>query len=317
MSSPPMKSVVRTNTPEMVTGEDCPDIRQRKIVTSDELQVTSYTKEKKEMGVKNHELCVMRNREIREMKAGQLLVTSCYWLLVTPLDKNRRNNTMSKKLMSMIVGVGMLVGGLLMGISSEVWADSLSDNSAAMVLRIIPKVERGVTISTGLTAAESFIELGSVDMGASTQTVSPATVTVTGNLATTELDLSAKITGGWVFQNEQVLASTGANQLNAWMTFTSISTGGAPAQNEEYFRVGSSSSTKLTSPTNEFSATAVGSAGGTGIGKFENNEGNDGNMDNIVPDSQRHLWSYFRLPPSTSLTAEQYINVTLSVRDAN
>ena len=222
-----------------------------------------------------------------------------------------------KRVVSGIVGLGMLALGLVVLNSSkaQAYSDTISSNDAtAIVIRITPRADRGVEISTG---DASFLELGTIDIGASTQTVSPATVTITGNMAETELDLSASITGGWVFDNNQITASTGANQLNAWVSFTSISTGGIPATNntEEYFRVGSSSGAKLTSLTQTFTGTRVGLSGADGVGRFENNEGGAGNMDRMVNYSKRHMWTFFRLPPTTTITSQQTINIVLSVTE--
>ena len=195
------------------------------------------------------------------------------------------------------------------------YSDYISSNNAtAMIVRITPNADRGVQISTG----NVHLDLGAVDLGASTQTVRPATVTITGNMIECELDLAAAISGGWVFENFQQLDSTGANQLNAWVQFTSVSTGLAPAQDYEYFRVGTTSGSKITSLTQSFAATAVGIAAGSGVGRFENNEGNaspnPADMDSMTPAAYRHMFTYFRLPPTTSVTGAQDINFTLSVR---
>ncbi len=219
-------------------------------------------------------------------------------------------NTWLKKVSTAVIGVGLLTLGLMVWNVSKVQAyagDSISSNDAtAVVVRITPRADRGVQISTG---DNGYLNLGTVDLGASTQTVSPATVTITGNMNTTELDLSATITGGWVFNNAETFASTAgaANQLNAWVSFTSISTGGVPAvnNNDEYFRVGTSSGAKLTSLTQSFSGVRVGRQSATGIGRFENDESNSGDMDNLAPTSLRHLWTFFRLPPTTSITGQQ------------
>ncbi|OGR82183.1 MAG: hypothetical protein A2901_04320 [Elusimicrobia bacterium RIFCSPLOWO2_01_FULL_54_10] len=200
-------------------------------------------------------------------------------------------------------------------LGTRAWADSdPSNDSAAVTIRITPNFERGVQIETGSV----HMDLGLVNMGASTQTVSPATVTILGNILNTELNLAASITGGWVFDPNQTFESTGTNQLNVWASFTSISTASAPAQGNEYFRVGTSSGAKIISNTNLFGPAAVGFAGSAGIGRFENNAGNNGpspaDMDGMNPNAQRHLWLYFRLPDTTSVSAEQEIQFQFSVR---
>jgi hypothetical protein len=220
-----------------------------------------------------------------------------------------------KKLAGLASGLFLALGMLVMN-SALVHADyDVSNDSAAMVVRIRLNVDRGVTITTGVAAT---MDLGFVSPGNSTGTVLPATVTVTGNLLNTELNLSALITGGWVFDNTQTITSTAGstNVLHAWAQFTSVSTGLAPTQSNEYFRVGATSGTKII-PTDtgpSFAGVPVGIAGGSGIGRFENNEGGSGDMDSMNPVSVRHMFTYFTLPPSTSLTADQDINFVLSVR---
>ena len=221
------------------------------------------------------------------------------------------------KKISAVLTIGTLAIGALMVSAQKahaVYSDSISSNNAtAMVVRITPRADRGVEISTG----NVNLNLGTLDLGASTQTVSPATVTFTGNMSSTELDLEASISGGWSFDgNPLSFASTAAaaNLLNVWATFTSVSTTTAPSQGDEYFRVGSSSGAKITSASNVATAAHVGTFTGTGIGLFENNEGSSGDLDSVIPGSVRHLWTYFRLPPTTSVTGAQDINFILSVR---
>ena len=137
--------------------------------------------------------------------------------------------THMKKLVGLASGLFLALGVLVMN-SAPVHADyDISNDSAAMVVRIRLNVDRSVTISTG----NVNLDLGYVSPAASTGTVYPATVTVSGNISNTELSLSALISGGWVFNNFQTYESTGENQLNTWVQFTSISTGLAPAQDNE------------------------------------------------------------------------------------
>ena len=213
-----------------------------------------------------------------------------------------------------LAGAALLSLGLLaVGANKAhaVYSDSISSNNAgAMIVRITPNADRGVLISTG----NVNMNLGSVNLGASTQTVNPATVTIQGNMTEAELDLAGSITGGWVFQNFQTLTSTGANQLNVWAQFTSVSTGLAPSQGYESFRIGASSSSKLTAWGPTFPATTVGIAAGSGVGGFENDESGAGDMDSMNPGDTRHLFTYYTLPPTTSITGDQDINFVLSLR---
>ena len=223
-----------------------------------------------------------------------------------------------KKLAGLASSLFLALGVLVMDATS-VHADfDISNDSAAMVIRIRPNVDRSVTIST----SDIGMDLGYVTMGASTFTVRPATVTIGGNVSNTELSLAAQITGGWVFDNTQTITSTAssANVLHTFVQFTAVSTGLAPAQDNEYFRVGTTSGSKIV-PTNtgpNFAGVPVGFAGSNGIGRFENNAENNGpspaDMDGITPTATRHMYAYFTLPPITTIATDQDIQFTLTVR---
>jgi hypothetical protein len=106
--------------------------------------------------------------------------------------------------------------------------------------------------------------------------------------------------------------------LNAWVQFTGVSTGIAPAQDNEYFRVGTASGSKIMVEGPVYLGTPVGIAGGSGTGMFENNAGNAGptpaDMDSMNPVSKRHMFTYFKLPPVTTTSIDQDIHFTLTVR---
>ena len=209
--------------------------------------------------------------------------------------------------------------GLLVMSAAPVHADfDISNDSAALVIRIRPNIDRSVTISTGNVG----MDLGYVTMGGSTWTINPATVTIGGNISNTELSLTAQIIGGWVFDNTQTITSTASaeNVLLAYVQFTGVSTGIAPAQSYEYFRVGTTSGTKIVSAATSpnFAGVPVGLAGSSGIGRFENNAGSVGptnaDMDSISPTAVRHMFTYFTLPPVTTIATDQDIQYTLTVR---
>ena len=216
-----------------------------------------------------------------------------------------------KKLLG-LAGVLFLAIGMVKPAHAVYVGDSISSNNAAgMVVRITPNADRGVQIST----SDVNMNLGTVDLGVSTQTVTPATVTIQGNMSGCELELSASITGGWVFQNFQSRSSTGTNQLNVWATFTSIATNTIPSTpDDEYFRVGVTSGAKLIALGPTFAATPIGLIGNSGYGRFETNEP-AADMDDMIAGYVRHLWTYYTLPPTTSITGQQSINFVLSVRD--
>src|SRR3989344_9088367 len=86
--------------------------------------------------------------------------------------------THMKKLAGLAGGIFLALGVLVMN-STPVHADfDVSNDSAAMVIRIRLNVDRSVTISTG----DVGMDLGYVGMGNSTWTIHPATVTIGGNI---------------------------------------------------------------------------------------------------------------------------------------
>jgi len=229
----------------------------------------------------------------------------------THQSKNTNQGGFFKRIRSKIslLTAGMLALAGLVSTADRLEAVAVSsNNAAAMIVRISPNVDRGVEISTG----DVHLDMGSVELGASTQTVKPATVTIQGTISNTELSLSGSITGGWSYDNNQTLTSTGTNLLNVWASFTSISTNNAPSQGDEYFRVGTSSGAKLISQTGVYGITEIGHAG-TGFGLFETN-GDGADMDSMNPGDQKHLWVYFNLPPTTSISAPMFVNFVLSSR---
>ena len=194
---------------------------------------------------------------------------------------------------------------LSLALVPAVRADSNSSNdSVGITVSITPNFDRGVLIDTGAVD----LNMGLVDMGASTQTVSPATVTILGTVLNTELEMSGQITGGWTF-DEDVSASSETDKLAVWALFKSSASANAPSKSGSDFDDAQDS---LNSITSIFGPTRVGTANGnTGLnGRFE-----DGvtDMDSLRPGNKRYLWLYFKTPPYTSTVNEQKVNFTISV----
>ncbi len=177
------------------------------------------------------------------------------------------------------------------------------NDSANLEISIIPHFDRGVEIDT----ATVQLNLGAVEMGASTQTVRPATVTIIGNVLNNELNLSANIVGGWTFDDD--VTSTDTDKLANWIVFKSATDPAMPAKGGANFDDANDS---LQSATPNFGPVRVGTQGGnSGLnGRFE-----DGvtDMDSLVPQDKRHIWFYFRTPGATSFTNQQEIHYTLTV----
>jgi hypothetical protein len=192
--------------------------------------------------------------------------------------------------------------GLLIGFASLSHAASTD----ALTVTIRPNAFYSFTLST----ANVGLDLGTIDLGASTQTVSPATVTITSTYLNTDLQLSGFITSGgtaWTFDTNT--ASNDSNQLQAWAMFSDTSLKTAPVQNADYFRgTTPGSNSCVVDGNSRFLGT---SNAGAVANAYEVNSTASGfqDMDGLIASAQSHMWMYFRLPSAT--TSNQVQNVTL------
>ena len=201
-----------------------------------------------------------------------------------------------------LLTVGLLAVGTWTGVAR---ADAnVANDTATIQVTITPNVDRSVTIDT----QNVVLNLGLIDLNASTQTVQPATVTIGGNLTNTELDLTANITGGWTF--EPTATSSTTDKLKAWVLFTGTATVAAPNRAGDDF---DNTNDFLASNTSIFPGTRVGGASGNGAA-FENGGGAFADMDALNPSSKRHMWMYFTTPDVSSTAADQFIRFYLTVK---
>jgi hypothetical protein len=181
-----------------------------------------------------------------------------------------------------------------------------------LTVTITPNAFYAVDIDT----TNVVLDLGTVDLAASTQTVQPSTVTIESSFATTDLQLQGFINSAgtpWTFD-----ADTSSNEqdaLQAWGVFTSIAHSTAPAQSGGYFsgtQPGVNDSDVI-SNTNRY----VGTQGGVN-NLFEAASGEHGfkDMDALAPSpnplATSLLWLNFRLPSNTTTTNAQNISIVLT-----
>lgn len=189
---------------------------------------------------------------------------------------------------------------------------NVANDTATIMITITPNVDRSVSIDTNNVA----MDLGLVNLNASTQTVRPATVTIGGNLTNTELDLSAQISGGWGF--EPTATSTTTDLLKVWAVFTATTVFTTPTKNNNTF---DNTNDYLSATGTSFPGTRVGSSSGGGgniNNSFEDNSGNAfADMDALNPNMKRHLWLYFVTPDVTSTAAAQQIRFYLTVKQGS
>ena len=229
-----------------------------------------------------------------------------------PKGGSKTMNSKMKQLLSAVLTVGLLALGTMVG-KVHAYSDALNTNNTAQItITIRPNVDRSVTITTD----NVNMDLGNVDLTGSyvsTQTVSPATVTIGGTFGNTDLLLSANISGGWNFDADSSTLDT--DNLATWVSFTSISSATAPSQAGEYFAGvdgTEANSAILSSGSATFAPLRVGTNFATLPGKFENNITT---MNRLDPTTQnkRHMWMAFRMPSQTTTTSNQLITFILTV----
>jgi hypothetical protein len=103
-------------------------------------------------------------------------------------------------------------------------------NSDSLTVTITPSASYSVTVSTG-GVSPGYLNLGSVLLNGTTQTVQPSTITVSSTYEYTGLSLSGNITspGGtpWTFSPNTAAAAQ--DKLAAWVVFTDTSVQTMPA----------------------------------------------------------------------------------------
>ncbi len=213
--------------------------------------------------------------------------------------------TMKMQFVKAVATFGMLALGLTFGLVKEARANAISTNNAtALTITITPNADRGVEISS----ANSTLDLGAVDMNFSTKTVFPATVTIMGNMSSSELTLQSTITAAsllsWNFDDDPT--SSEADQMAVWSLFSGIAITSAPTDSEFVIYNATVTQAMVATPAQIGDATA----------RFESTwPASD--MDSMVPQTRRHLWTRMRTPATTSKTGTQSVVFTLTVEASN
>lgn len=206
------------------------------------------------------------------------------------------------------------------------WAQSARAGVAdSLTVTITPNAGYSLTLST----ANVGLDMGTVPLGASTQTVRPSTVTITSSFATTGLRLQGSMSSAgtpWTFA--QNTAAQGADQLAAWAVFTDTSMSnyavlGSTGGGSTYF-VGTSSGVTGSNVIGTVNA-PVGTFTGSSSPLFIADVGAAGRktMASLPPSSvdgpasRAHLWMYFVLPPSTTDGVAKLMTLTLTAGAPN
>ncbi|MBI5245834.1 MAG: hypothetical protein HY923_01535 [Elusimicrobia bacterium] len=206
------------------------------------------------------------------------------------------------------------------------WAQSArAAVSDSLTVTITPNAGYSLTLSTATTG----LDMGTVPLGASTQTVNPSTVTITSSFATTGLKLQGSMGGAgtpWTFA--QNTAAQGSDQLAAWAVFTDTSINnyavlGTTGTNSNYF-VGTTSGTTGSNVIGSLLA-PVGTFTGSSSPQFIANAGQAGrktmaSLPTFASDpnaSRSFLWMYFVLPPATTDGNAKLVTLTLTAGAPN
>jgi hypothetical protein len=217
-----------------------------------------------------------------------------------------------KKLIAGVLGIGLLAVGL--SVKAHAYTDAImADNTAQITITIRPNVNRLVTITTD----NVNMDLGLVDLTGdfvSTQTVSPATVTIGGTFGNTDLLLSANISGGWTFDGSSDTIDSDA--LATWVTFTSTNVAATPSQTGSYFdgTVLADDKDLIAVDAVDYPSIRVGNNSGTLDGRFEDNSTS---MNGMLVGNERHMWMMFRMPSATTVADEQNITFVLTVEQGS
>jgi hypothetical protein len=173
----------------------------------------------------------------------------------------------------------------------------------SLTVTITPNAQYSVTVTT---TPGVVLNLGTVGLNSSTQTVSPSTITVTSSYAKTNLQLNGIMSGTgvpWTFASNT--ASLSQDQLATWAVFTSTSLSVAPAVGYFTGTVPGAAGSNVV----DTSVRNIGGAGGAGTSLFltpTTASAGYKSMFNIPSNaadlaaSRAHMWMYFNLPPSTT-----------------
>lgn len=172
------------------------------------------------------------------------------------------------------------------------------NDSDTLVIRITPAADLGVTVDTANVTLDF-----TMDMGATAYTLSPATVTIVGNITPQELDITgANVSADpqWLLDADETAA---IDELQLYALF-SVARTSRPAE-------GDFAGAKNLITT---SLKRAGLGGGSGANQnFENNSMAGGaDMDSLPLGAGRQLWLRLDAPPYTSTSSQQTFTVTVT-----
>ena len=215
----------------------------------------------------------------------------------------------TKKWMSGLLGLALTLTCL-----SFAQAQPNDPDSAQIKITITPNIDLGVSIDT----SNVVMNLGSVDLYGTAQTVRPATVTILGTQASDgsentgqELSLTLSFVSGGTAWGLDTTPSTHAvsgtlDQLAVYALFSDTGLSVAPTGND--FATDAAGFTSATQ--------RAGGATTNGV-LFEKTGSGAKNMDHQSAGDKAHLWMLFRLPNLTTSGTAQEITLTANAVSAS
>ena len=202
---------------------------------------------------------------------------------------------MSKKVLGALMALAMTLTH-----TTQAWAIAEPSNDQdSITITITPNVDRGVEIDSTTVA----VDLGAVSLNTTTQTVRPATVTILGTIGNTELDVTGTIAPTWSFDTTPTVDTFSSEQdaLAFYMLFSDTNLSNAPTGAD------------FSADSGEFTGTSLRAGGDVGNGgTFEKTGNGVKDMDARNPADTSHLWFFLRLPGTTTTSAAQSVQITLS-----
>jgi len=202
---------------------------------------------------------------------------------------------------------------------SAAFADAVAGNdSDALTISITPNVDLGVDIDTATPAG--FLDLGSLALGATAFTANPATVSVVGSFNFQELQVQGEVLDTWTLDGDQ---TANENALQLYALFTTVSRSSSPAQSAFDFTGDATAADANLVTVTARNGGVDSTTGETGDGRFEKQtDASDispgaGSVDDLSVGDKRHLWFRADLPPTTTVSAAQKFEVTLTAVNGN
>ena len=192
-------------------------------------------------------------------------------------------------------------------------AMAAAPDSDSLTVRITPNVDLGVDIDTGTARFNHADAPGDLDIpldtNATSYLISPASVTITGNFGSQEVEVVGQVSaGGWSLDTDEAI---GADSLQVYALFA-VSKDTSPFESD----FAGANNLVTTSPQMAGQPTGDEATPETNT-RYEKAVGMDqgANMDNLPVSTLRQLWLRLDTPSSTSIDSAMDMTVTLTAKN--